>query len=73
MLNEKLDDYLKEDYYPFAMPGHKRNKNLLNKKISYERDITEIRNFDNLNNPQGLFKKMENELAHIYKANDIKI
>lgn len=73
MLNEKLDAYLKKDYYPFAMPGHKRNKNLLNKKISYERDITEIRNFDNLNNPQGLFKKMENELAHIYKANDFII
>ena len=73
MLNEKLDLYLEEDYYPFAMPGHKRNKKILNKKISYDRDITEIRDFDNLNNPKNLFKLMEKKLAKIYSANDFII
>lgn len=73
MLNEKLDLYIKEDYYPFAMPGHKRNKKILNKKISYDRDITEIRDFDNLNNPKSLFRNMEKKLAQIYEANDFII
>ncbi|MDU2202407.1 MAG: phage head-tail adapter protein, partial [Anaerococcus hydrogenalis] len=73
MLNEKLDKYIEEDFYPFHMPGHKRNKNILNKKISYERDITEIRDFDNLNDPKSIFKDMENELRKIYKANDFII
>ena len=73
MLNEKLDLYLEEDYYPFAMPGHKRNKKILNKKISYDRDITEIRNFDNLNNPKSLFKLMGKKLAKIYDADDFII
>lgn len=73
MLNEKLDLYIEEDYYPFAMPGHKRNKKILNKKISYDRDITEIRDFDNLNDPKSLFKFMEKNLAQIYDANDFII
>lgn len=73
MLNEKLDIYIKDDYYPFHMPGHKRNKKILNKKISYQRDITEIRNFDNLNDPKTIFKDMEDKLKEIYKANDFII
>lgn len=73
MLNEKLDLYINEDYYPFNMPGHKRNKKILNKKISYERDITEIRDFDNLNNPKSLFKEMEEKLSKLYEADDFII
>ncbi|EEB35514.1 hypothetical protein ANHYDRO_01698 [Anaerococcus hydrogenalis DSM 7454] len=73
MLNEKLDKYIKDDYYPFHMPGHKRNNNILNKKLSYQRDITEIRNFDNLNDPKTIFKDMENKLKKIYKAYDFII
>lgn len=73
MLNEKLDLYIEEDYYPFAMPGHKRNKKILNKKISYDRDITEIRDFDNLNDPKSLFKNMEKKLGQIYNADDFII
>ena len=52
MLNEKLDQYLEEDFYPFHMPGHKRNTEILRKDIPYARDITEIPGFDNLNNPK---------------------
>ncbi len=47
MLNKIIDDYLKENYYPFHIPGHKRSK-LLNSKIGYGRDFTEIDGLDNL-------------------------
>lgn len=73
MLIEKLDQYIDEDFYPFAMPGHKRNTNLLNEKLAYNRDITEIRGFDNLNDPKGLFKDMEERLKKIYKSEDFII
>lgn len=70
MLNNKLDKYLKEDYYPFHMPGHKRNTEILNKKLPYKRDLTEISGFDNLNDPKTIFVDMEKALANIYKAKD---
>lgn len=70
MLNEKLDNYLNDGYYPFHMPGHKRNIELLNKKLAYKRDITEITGFDNLNDPKSLFVFMEQSLANIYKVKE---
>lgn len=73
MLIEKLDKYLDSDYYPFYMPGHKRNKNILNKNLPYDRDITEIDGFDNLNDPKTIFKKMEERLKDIYKVDDFII
>lgn len=73
MLIEKLDQYIEDDFYSFAMPGHKRNKDLLNKKLPYDRDITEIVGFDNLNYPKTIFKDMEEKLKEIYKAYDFII
>lgn len=70
MLNEKLDEYLKKNYYPFHMPGHKRNIALLNKNLPYKKDLTEINGFDNLNDPKSLFVYMEKALADFYKANE---
>ncbi|MDD7305568.1 MAG: aminotransferase class V-fold PLP-dependent enzyme [Peptoniphilaceae bacterium] len=70
MLIEKLDKYLDEGYYPFHMPAHKRNKTLLNVNLPYDRDLTEIRDFDNLNKPKSIFVTMENILAKIYKAKE---
>ena len=37
----------KEDY-PFHMPGHKRNTQMLGTKLPYNIDITEIDGFDDL-------------------------
>ena len=57
MLNslfEKLKAYAKEDYYPMHMPGHKRNKAMLNNSLPYEIDITEIDGFDNLHHPEEI-------------------
>ncbi|MDY3006994.1 DegT/DnrJ/EryC1/StrS family aminotransferase [Anaerococcus porci] len=73
MLIDKLDQYIEDNYYSFAMPGHKRNKNILNKALPYDRDITEIRGFDNLNDPKTIFKDMEDKLKEIYKSFDFII
>ena len=70
MLKEKLQDYLNENYYPFHMPGHKRNTKLLDEKLGYAYDITEIVNFDNLNDPKTLFKDLENKVKDIYEVHD---
>lgn len=69
MLNKIIDDYLKENYYPFHMPGHKRSE-LLNSKIGYGRDFTEIDGLDNLNDPKEVFVEMENKIAEIYNVKD---
>ena len=42
------------DAIPFHMPGHKRNAALLGGALPYALDITEIEDFDNLHNPQGI-------------------
>lgn len=73
MLNKKLDEYLNKDIYPFHMPGHKRNDEILSKKLPYKRDLTEITGFDNLNDPKGIFLDMQEKIANLYKVNDALI
>ena len=72
MLNKIIDDYLKENYYPFHMPGHKRSR-LLNKNLGYSRDFTEIDGLDNLNDPRDVFVEMEIKIADIYDVKDAVI
>ena len=69
MLNKKIDSYLKNNPYPFHMPGHKRS-HILRSDLPYGRDFTEIDGFDNLNDPNDIFVKMEKDLANIYKVKD---
>lgn len=69
MLNDKLDLYLEEGYYPFHMPGSKRSK-ALRSDLPYMRDFTEIYGFDNLNDPEDIFVSMEDKLARIYKVKE---
>ncbi|WP_311481598.1 aminotransferase class I/II-fold pyridoxal phosphate-dependent enzyme [uncultured Anaerococcus sp.] len=69
MLNKLIDDYLKENYYPFHMPGHKRSR-LLDSKLGYKRDFTEIGGLDNLNDPKEVFIEMKRKIADIYKVKD---
>lgn len=69
MLNKIIDDYLKENIYPFHMPGHKRSK-LLNPNLGYRRDFTEIDGLDNLNDPKEIFVEMERKIAEIYRVKD---
>lgn len=68
MLNEKLDEYLKNEYYPFHMPGAKRT-DILRNDLPYQRDLTEIEGFDNLNDPRDILLELENKIADIYSVN----
>ena len=47
-LYRKLKEYANTGYYPFHMPGHKRNTALIGSELPYELDITEIDGFDDL-------------------------
>lgn len=65
------------DYYPFHMPGHKRNHEMIkkygiwNEGLSpFDIDITEIDNFDNLHNPESIIKKAESLAAVLYGAKE---
>ena len=68
MLNEKLDEYLRNEYYPFHMPGAKRT-DILRSDLPYQRDLTEIEGFDNLNDPRDILLELENKIADIYSVN----
>lgn len=63
-LYKNLIEYSNSDYYPFHMPGHKRNIEDGVSPFSY--DITEIYGFDNLHNPQGILKIAMEEAAEFY-------
>ena len=58
-LLDKLKDYSKSDFYPFHMPGHKRNFKKGALAEAYRYDITEIDGFDNLHQPMSLIKKAQ--------------
>lgn len=63
-----LLSYSKENYYPFHMPGHKRNTSWLKMGNPYSIDITEIYDFDDLHSPEGMIKEAMNEAANLYGA-----
>ena len=56
-LYKKLEAYGKSDFYPFHMPGHKRNPLAVEGDFPVERDITEIDGFDNLHHAEDIFEK----------------
>ena len=55
-LYKKLEEYGKTDYYPFHMPGHKRNMDSSAASFPFDRDITEIHGFDNLHHAEGVIR-----------------
>ena len=65
-LYKKLEEYGKSDYYPFHMPGHKRNPNVSVAYLPFEQDITEIHGFDNLHHPEGILKEAQQCAARVY-------
>ena len=66
VLNDELEAYGKGDYYPFHMPGHKRNKSCIYGEFPVERDITEIEGFDNLHHAEGILKEVQEKAAKVY-------
>ncbi len=55
MLYEKLKEYGESDWYPFHMPGHKRNPAAPG-ELPYAIDITEITEFDDLHHAEGILR-----------------
>ena len=65
-LYRELADYSHTDYYPFHMPGHKRNNASVNGEFPFDRDITEIEGFDNLHHAEGILKEAQENAARLY-------
>ncbi|MFI3176592.1 MAG: aminotransferase class I/II-fold pyridoxal phosphate-dependent enzyme [Eubacteriales bacterium] len=65
---EQLELYAQSDKYPFHMPGHKRNEELVARSKCYQLDLTEIEGFDNLHDPQTIFREAMEEAAVLYHA-----
>ena len=69
-LDKKLITYTNSDYYPFHMPGHKR-QTFTGWPSPEQIDITEIDGFDNLHHAEGILKEAQErmaELFHTYKS-----
>lgn len=66
----KMKEYSESDFYPFHMPGHKRN--LANSPLSeiYKYDITEIDGFDNLHAAEGIIKEGQDRAARLYHSKE---
>lgn len=67
-LYKKLIQYAKSDVYPFCMPGHKRNFKVPGIDNPYDLDITEVEGFDNLHDPSGIIKELQNDIGEIYRV-----
>lgn len=65
-----LIEYTNEKYYPFHMPGHKRNTELMDMVNPYSIDITEIDGFDDLHSPEGIIHEVIEKAAYLYSAEE---
>ena len=67
---ESLKAYCSSDFYPFHMPGHKRNPEGSSLIEFYQYDITEIDGFDNLHHPEALIKEAQERAAKLYHSKE---
>lgn len=67
-LLKQLETYNQTDFYPFHMPGHKRNADI--DYIPAAIDITEIEGFDNLHHAEGILKEAQERAAKLYGAEE---
>lgn len=67
-LYDKLVDYAAGDVYPFHMPGHKRNRQLMEMPPVADIDITEIDGFDNLHHACGIIQEAQERAARVCGA-----
>lgn len=70
---EDLINYASSDYYPFHMPGHKRNMKGYYLEDAYQIDLTEIDGFDNLHHPEGIIFELEKKIAKLYHSEESHI
>lgn len=69
-LYTKLKEYSVSDFYPFHMPGHKRNPQITGADLPYGIDITEIDGFDDLHHATSILKEAEERAARVYHADE---
>ena len=65
-LKKQLLEYSRSEYYPFHMPGHKRN---MDWDIAHM-DITEIDGFDNLHHANGILRDCQKQYAGLVGAKE---
>ena len=69
-LFERLKDYGEADIYPCHMPGHKRHgMGALPEQLA-KLDITEVEGFDNLHQPEGYLRELQQYAAMVYGAEE---
>lgn len=56
--------------YPYHMPGHKRKSCGRLPEEMYLRDITEIDGFDDLHQPEGILRELQEHAAALYGAEE---
>jgi len=63
-----LETYIKKNYAPFSMPGHKRGRAFQDEltTLILNGDITEVDGLDNLQNPQGIIREALDKLSECY-------
>ena len=69
-LYDALKEYGESDFYPFHMPGHKRNIKSGTLADFYRMDITEIDGFDNLHQPATIIKDAQERAALLYHSKE---
>jgi len=69
-LYKKLKSLAESDLYPFHMPGHKRNEDAAPFGKIFNVDITEIDDFDNLHDAEGIILDAQHRANDLYKADE---
>lgn len=69
-LYEKLNEYGSSDYYPYHMPGHKRQLAGDMPEKVIKSDITEIDGFDNLHQAEGILQELQEKASALYGAEE---
>lgn len=69
-LFNSLKEYGSSDFYPFHMPGHKRNPESGPLAAFYQLDITEVEGFDNLHQPEGIIKAAGGRASGLYQSEE---
>ena len=67
---QKLKEYGEGNTYPFHMPGHKRNPESGPLSSFYRYDITEIDDFDNLHQPEGIILQAQERAGRLYHSEE---
>ena len=67
-INKYLDRYSKRDYYPWHMPGHKRQDVFADDfwEILFRRDFTEAEGLDDLHEPELFMKDSLEQMRRFY-------